>query len=110
MRDVRDFYARFHLSGAVQVPKEDQSAKIEIGVPTHPTYMHTYLYVQLGTISLISCENRPARRDWDLARKPTHPSGTVLQRDQPLLNSPRTVRISLNTLHTSSSHICEHCL
>ena len=84
MRDVQDFYARDHLLGAVQVPKENQSAKIVEGsspivvlFSSFPTYIHTYLYVQVCTFSLISRKNRPARQDWDLARKPTHPSRTV---------------------------------
>ena len=45
-------------------------------VPTHCIYVHTYIYVRRGRyieggpLSLIiSCKNRPARGDWDLARK-----------------------------------------
>ena len=44
MRDVRDFYARDHLSGAVQVPKEDQSATIVEGSLTIHSVNYEYKF------------------------------------------------------------------
>jgi len=71
IRDVRDFYARDHLSGAVQVPKEDPSAKIVEGFS--PEYqlviLHTCLIVRTSRyfFSIFSreqaCETRLGSRE-----------------------------------------------